>query len=169
MGILLQNPTINVSSKASVSQGNLQGKLNQASAIQLAVASGAGVLPIGNVDLVYAGEGVVAYGSPVAITLTNVMDPGGNVVTFARIVSIHIRNTGGLDGNAGYDLTVGNGTNPWSADVSTINCQGEFLNVSPTGFGLAANSGDTITLTAPAGATGSDSVPYEIVVFGRST
>lgn len=165
----LTNPTVNLQTRFQLSEGVLTGTVQDAPSFQLTVSSAAGTFPTGTVDLSFSLTGTVTYGTPVAISLTNCLDPFANTVTFARITSMQISNTGGLNGNAGYLLTVGGGTHEWSTDVTTILAGGIFINAAPTGFGLAPGSADTITLTAPAGATGSNAVPFTITVLGRST
>ena len=119
------------------------------------------------IDLLWYGQRTIASGSNESLDLAGgISDVFGNVITFARIKSLYIRNL-----STAQTLTLGNGANPWPGPFSpatstfTIPPLGVIAWEAPYfGWAVTAGTGDTLKLANGSGAT----MTYNISILGSS-
>lgn len=126
---------------------------------------------VNQIDLVWTSDAAAAVtsGTPVSIDLAgSLVDPLGTAVVFAKIVGIIILN----DGSAATGiLEVGGGSNAFASwlgatgDTVKIGPGGShvFLNPSLAAYAVTAGTGDLLQLASASG-----TVPYRVIIIGRS-
>jgi hypothetical protein len=124
---------------------------------------------VGKADLIYEARRTVASaGVPDTFDLSgSLTDPFGDACVFAEVTGIFLWNR-----DASNNLTLGAGSNPF---ITWLKATGDGVVIGPDGFfalynpaaaayAVTADTGDILTVTASGGTT----VPYDVMIVGRS-